>query len=524
MVPSDGGQREVIDFLSKLESYGLANGAVERFETHGAIVFLVGDYAYKLKRAVRYPYMDYSTLERRKEMCERELIVNRRTAPDLYLEIRPIVLGADGRLRFGAADDAAIADWVVVMRRFDQDNLLEKIRQRGELTPALIRSLAETIAAFHSAAEITRDFGGAAGMAAVVAENLAILRSFVGRPFDSDAVERYARLSGEWLDRVRESLDARKKDGRIRRCHGDLHLNNICLIDGRPVLFDAIEFCEAFSCIDVFYDLSFLVMDLDRHRLRDHANTLLNRYLEKTLDHGGLAPLPLFLSCRAAIRAHVAATAAGVARDETPSRTRLEEAGTLFGQAIAYLEPAVPRLVALGGVSGTGKSTLARILAPMMGPPPGAVVIRSDVLRKQLMGVDETTRLPPAAYQPDVSGKVYARMTELAARILSAGHAVIVDAVHGLPQERDQIEGVAARYGVRFDGLWLEAPPAVLEERIAARRGDASDATVDVLQRQLGFIQRPTNWVSIDVSHATAEIVNQLHRRLELQEPRSIVS
>jgi predicted kinase len=202
----------------------------------------------------------------------------------------------------------------------------------------------------------------------------------------------------------------------------------------------------------------------------------------------------------------------------------LEEAGALFGKAIAYLEPAPPRLLALGGVSGTGKSTLARILAPMMGPPPGAVVIRSDVLRKQLMGVDETTRLPPAAYQPDINDKVYAMMTDLSARILSTGHAAIVDAVHGKPQERDRIEEVAARRGIRFDGLWLEAPPAVLEERIAARRGDASDATIDVLRRQLDFIQRPANWDSIDVSHFSAEIAKQLYRRLDLQNSGSTAS
>ena len=338
MPDSKNCQHEVIGVLSKPESYGLApNTAVDLHETHGAIVFLAGNRAYKLKRAVRYPYMDYSTPERRRLMCEQELAVNRRTAPLLYLEVRPIVRDTADRLRFGPLEGAAILDWVVVMRRFEEDDLLESMRRRGRLEAASMRPLAEAIAAFHGSAEVRRDFGGAAGIAAVIEENIAIIEGQAGHPFESHAIERYARLSTARFDRVRGILEQRREDGFVRRCHGDLHLNNICLIDGMPMLFDAIEFSEAFACIDVFYDLAFLVMDLDRHGLRGHANILLNRYLEMTKDHGGLATLPLFLSLRAAIRAHVTATAAATVQSRTDAQAKLREAAALLDWSIAYL-------------------------------------------------------------------------------------------------------------------------------------------------------------------------------------------
>jgi len=516
---SDGSQRDVIDFLSRPESYGLAAGSVDRYETHGALVFLAGDRAYKLKRAVHYPYMDYSTPERRRQMCERELQVNRRTAPQLYLEVRPIVLDTSGKLRFGTSGETAILDWVVVMRRFDQNNLLEGMRQKGHLSPAIIRLLAEAIAAFHRAAEPCQDFGGAEGIADVIAENTKVVESFMDRPFDARQVERFSQLNKTMLDRLSNTLQERRENGFVRRCHGDLHLNNICLIDERPVLFDAVEFSEAFACIDVFYDLAFPLMDLDRHRLRGHANILLNRYLEKTGDYDGIATLPLFLSCRAAIRAHVAAAASALSQQRVETQTRLGEAAALFDRAIAYLEPPGPRLVVVGGVSGTGKSTLARILAPMIGPAPGAVVIRSDVLRKRLMGVDESTRLPETAYQPEVTADVYREMMARAAKIVAGGHAVIVDAVYGDLREQVEIAAVAAHARVQFDGLWLEADPAILEARIAARRGDASDATIEVLRRQLGFVHRPERWLSIDAARTPAEIAGEVSRRLGLESP-----
>jgi aminoglycoside phosphotransferase family enzyme len=377
-------QEDVIRFLSSSSTYGLT-APVERHVTHGSIVFLCGDRAYKLKRAVLYPYMDYSTAERRREMCERELAVNRRTAPSLYLDVRPIVRDAAEQLAFGShADDRAV-DWVVVMRRFSQQALLETMRKRQELPLALMPRLAEQIAVFHQQAEIRSGFGGGKGIGDVIAGDVEVFHTMAGHPFLPQNLERLARLAWRRLDRDCELLDQRRDAGFVRRCHGDLHLNNICLIDGQPVPFDAIEFSERFSSIDVFYDLAFLLMDLDRHGLHEHANAVLNRYLEKTGDYDGLTALPLFLSCRAAIRAHVTVSAAH-ASSQAPEGALYREAEALLDQAIGYLVPAAPRLIAVGGLSGTGKSTLARSIAPALGMAPGAIVVRSDVIRKQICG------------------------------------------------------------------------------------------------------------------------------------------
>ncbi len=283
----DHAQDAVIQFLSRPESYGLPGERIERIETHGAIVFLIGDRAYKLKRAVKYPYMDYSTPEKRQAMCEREFAINRPLAPQIYLEVRSVLQGVDGYLRFGPKDAAAARDHLLVMRRFDQQALFGRLCETGKLTPALMRALAETVAAFHARAEIAPGFGGAKGIAAVVAENNSIFAAMSGAPFEAGAVADYGRASEAALKRASSLLDRRRDEGRVRRCHGDLHLDNVFVMDGKPVLFDAIEFSDDFACIDVLYDLAFLLMDLEHHGARAHANALLNRYLEITTDYGG---------------------------------------------------------------------------------------------------------------------------------------------------------------------------------------------------------------------------------------------
>jgi aminoglycoside phosphotransferase family enzyme/predicted kinase len=505
-------QQQTIEALSRPEIYGLADDeTVKRSETHGAVVFLAGDRAYKLKRAVKYPYLDYSTPELRRKACLAELEVNRRAAPQLYLGVNAVVRDS-GRLRLAEGEPAGAIDWVLVMRRFEESDLLEQQRSAGKLTPELMRSLAETIAGFHATAEPRPDFGGAEGMATIVDENMTVLESMAGRVFDRAKVDALARLSWAELERLTPLLDRRRETGLVRRCHGDLHLNNICLIEGRPTLFDAIEFSEDFASIDVFYDLAFLIMDLDRHGLRALANTLLNRYLERSLDHDGLAALPLFLSCRAAIRAHVTVTRAEAMHSST--NAPLEEARGLLDRAIAYLEPPPPRALAIGGPSGTGKTTVARALAPAIGPCPGAVIVRSDVTRKRLAGVNETEKLPPSGYTSEMNDRVFATLAETAAKVLAARHGVVLDAVYGEERHRAALDEVARKAGVRFDGVWLTAPAAVLEQRIGSRRGDASDATVEVLHAQLQRLHKPPDWTAVDAGRPVEEIAGEIARRL----------
>jgi len=348
----------VVGFLSDGASYGALGVAaapgvpVERIETHISIVFLVGERAYKLKRAVRFSYVDYSTADLREKYCRVELELNRRTAPEIYLRVRAVTREADGALAFDGAGEAV--DFVVEMRRFAQEDLLDRLAERGGLTAELLREVTDKIAAFHDAAEVVPGFGGAAAMRAVIAGNKQNLLE-AAPLLERDLAQAVSDASLAALEKVAPLLEARKAGGRVRRCHGDLHLRNICLVEGKPLLFDCIEFSEEFSCIDVLYDLAFLLMDLLHRGMAGAANAVCNRYLDRTGDWGGMALLPLFISVRAAVRAHVLVAQYRktlVEQTLTAARAYLVLAGEV-------LKPQVPFLVAVGGVSGTGKSTVA---------------------------------------------------------------------------------------------------------------------------------------------------------------------
>jgi aminoglycoside phosphotransferase family enzyme/predicted kinase len=490
-------QSEAIAFLSRPETYGGENP--RRIDTHASVVFLAGTAAYKLKRAVVFPYLDFGTLERRKRFCDAEVAVNRRTAPEIYERTAAITREADGALAFDGR--GAAVDYVVVMKRFDEAGLFDRLAERGKLTAELMALLAGEIARFHEAAEPVPGFGGYAGMAEIIEGNDENLRRH-RNVFDAQSVAKLTAQSQAAAERLRALLDARRESGFVRRCHGDLHLRNICLYEGRPLLFDAIEFSDALACIDVLYDLAFLLMDLERRTLRDFGNLVFNRCLAEGSEENlrGLAALPLFLSCRAAVRAHVGADAALNQKDESAKSCGFDEAQGYLDLALALLAPRPPRLVAIGGLSGSGKSTLARALAPEIGAAPGALWLRSDSIRKRLSGVAETTRLPESAYAPEMTARVYGAIAKRAELALAAGHSVVADAVHAKPEERAALEQIAARLGVPFIGFWLEAGTAEMERRLGARGPDASDATAAVLRRQLGYPLGEISWRRIDTA------------------------
>jgi uncharacterized protein len=513
-------QAQVIAFLGKPASYPAKPKRVERFETHGALVFLAGDGAWKIKRAVRFPYMDFSTLEKRRAACAREVEINRRLAPKIYLGLTPITLNPDGRLQLGGTGE--IIEWAVHMRRFDQAALLSYIADAGPIPSDLAVALADVVLESHRVAPPASRDGGAERVGQLVGSVQRTLATLTDT-FDAAAVQRFGERTAGTLEHAKAILNERAAAGFVRRCHGDLHLNNIVLWRGRPVLFDAIEFDEELATIDTLYDLAFLLMDLDKRGQRGVANQVLNRYLWRSgaeLDLHGLAALPLFLGLSAAIRAMVTAeraqqegAGAGV-RDRQRARDYLQAAN-------AYLAPSASRLVAVGGLSGTGKSTLAHRLAPELGPAPGAVQLRSDLERKRLQGVEATARLAPDAYTQAARDKAYAVLYEKARHVLAASHAVIVDAVFAKPEERARIEAVAAELGVPFLGLWLTAPSEKLLNRVAARRGDASDATSEVVRRQLGWHLGPfaKTWTEIDASGSVEETLQNARDALALAEP-----
>ncbi|WP_451986909.1 bifunctional aminoglycoside phosphotransferase/ATP-binding protein [Azospirillum endophyticum] len=515
--PGRGQQEEAIAFLGDPRTHG--GRAVERIDTHAALVFLVGDRALKLKRAVRYPYLDYSTVEKRHTACAAELAINRRTAPALYRGMVAIRRGNDGSLRLEDGDGAGEApreaageavDWLVSMARFPDEALFDRMAERRALTPDLMRRLAERIAAFHREADPRPDGGGLAAMRTVADGNFQDLRAMPDM-FPADVVARLAERTGNALDRLAPLLEERRRTGFVRHGHGDLHLRNIVLLDGEPTLFDAIEFDEALAVADVFYDLAFLLMDLDHRGLRPLGNVVLNRYLEETGDYGGLAALPLFLSLRAAVRAKVSAAAL---RLGGKAEGLAEEARHYLDHALAALDRVPARLLAVGGLSGTGKTRLALGIAPGLGPAPGAVVLRSDVLRKRLCGVADTDRLPADGYAPAVTERVYAELCRRAAAVLAAGHAVVIDAVSARPDERRRIEAVAAAAGTRFDGIWMEAPLAERVERVTNRRNDASDATADVVERQESYDLGTIGWTRLDSGRVAAEVLDDARASL----------
>ena len=393
-------QRDVIDFLSKAASYGTAVERVDIIETHVSLVFLAGDRVYKLKRAVKFPYLDFSTAEQRMTACKAELALNRRTAPELYLEVRALVRTTTGVIAFATGGPAV--DWVVVMRRFDQAALFDELAKSRRLNVSLMTALADHIAAFHHAAEPRPDRGGTAALSAIVETNHRCLMAAREAGFAPERIVEIRQQSSERLAVVGALLDRRRADGKARRCHGDLHLRNVCLFEGRPTLFDCLEFSDELATVDVLYDLAFLLMDLEHRGLPDFANRVLNRYLDLIGEDDGLAAMPLFLSLRAAIRAHV--TAAATERAEPAAKPGMgAEARSYLDLSARLLRPRSCRLVAIGGLSGTGKSALAAGLAPSL----GARVLRSDVIRKRLFGVAPETRLPASAYAPQVSRRVY---------------------------------------------------------------------------------------------------------------------
>lgn len=466
---------EVLAFLASGEAFG--GTAARRIDTHAAHVFLAGDRAWKLKRPVTTNYLDFSTPGNRRAALEAELRLNRRTAPALYLGVRPVTREAGGHLAIGGEGEPL--DWLLEMKRFPDGALLLEQLAAGPLPPPLPDRLADSIAAFHQScppvpAEGTRPF---AAILAGNAQSLAAEATLLGEAPIARLVQRQEAA----LAATAPLLDRRAAAGKVARGHGDLHLANIAVVEDAPLLFDALEFSDTLATTDILYDLAFLLMDLWVRDAREAANRVMNRWYDRMGEAGeSLALLPLFLSTRATIRAHVTAMRARLSGDQGAAA----EARRLLAAAHGFLDPAPARLVAIGGLSGTGKSTVARALAPQLGRAPGARHLRSDVIRKSLWGRAPEERLPPEAYARGQSAPVYAAMEQMGGEALAAGQAVLLDAVYAQARERAAAARIAERAGVAFTGLWLDAPLAVRVARVAARTADASDADAAIAEAQ----------------------------------------
>jgi aminoglycoside phosphotransferase family enzyme/predicted kinase len=484
--PGEAAQAPVAEWLARPEAHGGA--AVETVVTHISRIYLAGDRALKLKRAVRTNYLDFATPTARERFCRREIAVNA-AAGALYRGVRP-VLRAGAGFRLGALGETAAdaADWVVEMARFDRRCELDRLLEAGAFDLRLADRVADAVASMHAAAPRVRDAPDPGSRIDQIAGAVA-----AGAPELAADAAAWARAARAEAGRIRRLLAARGRAGRLRRCHGDLHLGNVVAIDGAPTPFDAIEFAEDIARIDVAYDVAFLLADLAARGRPDLGGALLSRWCEATDDHAALGALPLFLSMRHAVLALVAAARGG----PDTARARLGDADA----ALATPRRAV--LLAVGGMSGSGKTTLARALAPGLGGPLGAVLLRSDSARKRLFGLAPEAPAPAAAYASDISAAVHARLFRQAGRCLRAGAAAALDATFLDPANRSAAQALARRHGAAFHGLWLSAPVETAAARAGARRGDASDSTPDIARAQAAardVAQAPEGWTRIDAS------------------------
>jgi len=540
-------------WIAHLAATGIlaATSPPQRVETQISVVFLTADRAFKLKKAVRLPFLDYATLSQRARMTLREFWINRFFAPPLYVGLRPVLAVGRGEgqtaYRIGPRlappvptnletalarlddpqvvarilrmprEEGKVVDWLVEMRRFAEAARWDRRVARGDLTMAEAAALADVIAANHAAAPRHRERPAAARLMRALADVIRTLEQEEYGPWGQKArLDAHRRQLQTALAQASPLLEARRRHGFQRRCHGDMHLANICTLDDRPWPFDAIEFSDDIGIIDCAYDLAFPVMDMLVHKAGDRAWELWNRVIEASGDVTALRLGPLLMALRATIRA-MAEWGAGHERMAASYR-RFAESVLMANDGLSHR----PLWIAIGGLSGSGKSALARILGPRLGPPPGMLWLRSDGIRKRLFARRPEERLPPDAYTPESHERCYRRLLARARAAARARWPAILDATWLSAATRAELAAQAARCGVRLVSFWLDAPEGVLRARVAARKGDASDADTPVLARQLAaYAGPPVGWTVLDATRPLSELTEAVIRICREENSRS---
>jgi uncharacterized protein len=492
-------------------------------ETHISSVLLAGALAYKLKKPVDFGFVDFTTLAARRRYCELELALNRRTAPQLYLEVVPIGGPADAP-RLGVS--GVVLDYAVKMRRFDTEASFDRLLARGALHAVDVDALADRVAAFHAAIDIAPPdsaFGTPESIVADALDNFAHIERLGAPAASREALSRLRRWTEAEGDALRGTFARRKAQGFVRECHGDLHLGNVARIDHEPVPFDCIEFNEDFRWIDVMSEIAFTVMDFVDRGAAAFAWRYLDRVLETSGDYAGVAVLRFYLVYRAMVRAKVALIRARQMAAAEAQAAALGDVAHHLADAAGFAAPRPRALILTGGVSASGKTTLAQSLLEAL----GAVRLRSDVERKRLHGLAATARsrsaLDAGLYRPQATRATYARLATLAEALLPSGFPVIVDATFLRAADRSAFGTLGREAGARCTLLWCDAPLDVLRERISARAaagGDASEATLEVLAQQLETLEPPQpdpDTVFCDSANAEsiAEVCGEIARRCE---------
>lgn len=458
-----------------LEGKGLDHGIDDAalIETHISWLVLVGDFAYKLKKPVDLGFLDFSTLEKRKHCCEEEVRLNRRTAPDIYLDVVAIS-GTEDAPRVG--DASAPFEYAVRMARFDDSTILDKVAEAGKLNEPIVHALAVAIGEFHSSiatGDVDPRFGAPETVRKPSDANFKVLEELDKAPKDHELLGGLRDWSNEAFEARREAFAYRHDHGFIRECHGDLHLGNIFCIDGKCTLFDCIDFNEELRRIDVASDIGFTIMDVESFGEPRLAHLLVNEYLQRTGDYGALAVLPYYLVYRALVRAKVSAIRAR--QDDDHAALHHEDVIRYLELADKFTRPARRSLVMTSGLSGSGKTTVARYVASIM----GAIHLRSDVERKRLfgLGLEESSHARGMdIYTKDANVRTFGRLERLAYEVLDNGYPVVVDATFIERDLRRRFERLARKCNVPWAIVECTAPENTVKQRLANRHGDASEA------------------------------------------------
>ncbi|MBD2460723.1 AAA family ATPase [Oscillatoria sp. FACHB-1407] len=454
---------------------------IQLIQTHVSYVLLTGELAYKVKKPVDFGFLDYSTLEKRHFFCHEELRLNRRGAAELYLQVLPITQTGD---QFHLKDDGEIVDYVVQMRQFPQETLLTSLYDRGELTEQLLQELAVAIAQFHSTAETNdyiRTFGTVLKVREAFDQNYEQTEAYIGGPQTQQQFDETRAYTDRFFAERQDLFSDRIHDNRIRECHGDIHLRNICLWNDKLLLFDCIEFNEPFRFVDVMYDIAYIVMDLEARQRSDLSTVFLNTYVEQTGDWEGLQILPLYVNRQSYVRAKVTSFLLDIPTiPDTEKQSASETAALYYRLAWQCVQPRQGRLFLMSGLSGSGKTTTARQLAKQV----NGIHIRSDAVRKHLGGIPLQQRGDDQLYTPEMTEKTYGRLLELGITLAKEGYTVILDAKYDRQNLRQEAIAQARANQLPIQLIHCTAPLEVLSDRLQHRTGDIADATADLLPKQ----------------------------------------
>lgn len=477
---------------------------IKLIQTHASVVFLTGDYAYKIKKSVNFGFLDYSTLDKRQHFLQEELRMNKLVASELYLEVLPIALDREKIILGGTGE---VVECVLKMRQFPQENLLINRFDRDLLTEENLEELGKVVAQFHSRTSTNdriRLFGNIEKIKEAIDENYEQTKKYIGIAQTQQQYDETKQFTDRFLHEKANLFQQRQEQNKIKECHGDLHLKNICFWHDKIQLFDRIEFNESFRFVDTMYDVAFTVMDLDARGRRDFSNIFLNTYLEQTGDWEGVQVLPFYLCRQAYVRAKVTSMLLDdPAVSETEKQTAKQTAADYYRLAWEYTKLSTGKLILMCGLSGSGKTTVAKQLAKRI----NAIHIRSDAARKHLAGIPLTERGGDGLYTPQMNQKTYDRILTFGKLLTAQGFSVILDAKYDLRQWREPFLDYTQSNHIDCKIIYCTAPIEILRDRISHRSKDISDATPDLLLQQQttseSFSERENVYVTaIDTSNS----------------------